>query len=237
MGGGVEQRAAERPRPRVMKHMSEQVWVFSLGRAVAAWRETQQGAEHSALHSQLFTPGPFSARCSVISDRTCSCFDLLSGLQLPPPHFNRQLEQDVHHLLWTKEPNFDPTSKGTHTTAKPWINKHAIHNPKRSNKRVPSLGLGLIDWESHCSALRIKWILNYLNATRGPWKSVLDAWLARPEMGRASICTSTRSSQLIRAIDTKPSLPPFWAEAVKEFKRLKLNRIKDSDANHRSQPL
>jgi len=62
----VEQRAAERPRPRVMKHMSEQVWVFSLGRAVAAWRETQQGAEHSALHSQLFTPGPFSARCSVV---------------------------------------------------------------------------------------------------------------------------------------------------------------------------
>eukprot|EP00962_Isochrysis_galbana_P019244 scaffold5603_cov125-Isochrysis_galbana.AAC.4 len=29
----------------------------------------------------------------------------------------------------------------------------------------------------------IKWILNYLNATRGPWKSVLDAWLARPCWG------------------------------------------------------
>eukprot|EP00962_Isochrysis_galbana_P044239 scaffold17108_cov139-Isochrysis_galbana.AAC.1 len=126
-----------------------------------------------------------------------------------------------------KEPIFDPTGKGTPTTAKPWINKHVLHNPKRSNKRAPSLGLGLIDWESHCSALRIKWILNYLylNATPGPWKSVLDAWLARPEMGRASICicTFTHSSQLIRAIDTKPSLPPFWAEAVKEFvKRLKL---------------
>lgn len=66
MGGGVEQRAAERPRPRVMKHMSEQVWVFSLGRAVAAWRETQQGAEHSALHNQLSTPDPFSAMCSVV---------------------------------------------------------------------------------------------------------------------------------------------------------------------------
>jgi len=52
---------------------------------------------------------------------------------LPPPHFNRQLKQDVHHLLWTKEPDFDPTGKGTPTTAKPWINKHAIHNPKRSN--------------------------------------------------------------------------------------------------------
>eukprot|EP00962_Isochrysis_galbana_P018103 scaffold5213_cov113-Isochrysis_galbana.AAC.5 len=114
---------------------------------------------------------------------------------LPPPHdFNRQLKQDVHHLLWTKEPDFDPTGKGTPTTAKPWINKHAIHNPKRSNKHAPNLGLGLIAWESHCSALRIKWILNYLNATRGPWKSVLDAWLARPEMGRASICTSTHSS-------------------------------------------
>eukprot|EP00962_Isochrysis_galbana_P036851 scaffold12812_cov138-Isochrysis_galbana.AAC.3 len=70
------------------------------------------------------------------------------------PHFNRQLKQDVHHLIWTKEPDFDPTGKGTLTTAKPWINKHAIHNPKRSNKRAPNLGLGLIDWESHCSALR-----------------------------------------------------------------------------------
>jgi hypothetical protein len=113
----------------------------------------------------------------------------------------------------------------------------AVHNPKKANDHAPNLGLGLKDWESHCVALRIKWILNYLDASQGPWKLVLDAWLARPKMGRASICTSTHTSQLIKAIDNKPSLPPFWIEAVKEFRLMKLNRIDDSDANHRSQPL
>eukprot|EP00962_Isochrysis_galbana_P000332 scaffold96_cov124-Isochrysis_galbana.AAC.2 len=40
-----------------------------------------------------------------------------------------------------------------------------------------------------------------------------------------------------QSVRHKTEPPPFWAEAVKEFRGLTLNRINDSDANHRSQPL
>jgi hypothetical protein len=143
----------------------------------------------------------------------------------------------MKHLVWAKEHNFERNEKGSTTSAKPWMCKQAIHNPKKASDHAPTFGLGLIDWESHCKALRVKWILNYLNASKGPWKTVLDAWLARPDMGRASICTSTHSSQLLAALDNKPSLPPFWVEAVKEFRSNNLNRIADHESNHRSQPL
>jgi hypothetical protein len=156
---------------------------------------------------------------------------------LPPVYLQLQLSQDVKHLVWAKEHNFERSEKGSTTASKAWMCKQAIHNLKKEADHAPNLGLGLIDWGSNCKALRVKWILNYLNASKGPWKTVLGAWLARPDMGRASICTSTHSSPLLAALDNRPSLPPFWVEAVKEFRANKLNRIADHESNHRSQPL
>jgi hypothetical protein len=121
------------------------------------------------------------------------------------------------------------------------LNHGYANNPfiERAKDHVPNLGLGLIDWDSHCKAIRVHWILNYLNASQGSWKTVLDAWLARPDMGRASICTSTNSSQLLAALDgsNRPSIPSFWRAAVKEFRANKFNRVSDHESNHRSQPL
>jgi hypothetical protein len=62
---------------------------------------------------------------------------------LPPHHFQKQLSQDVHHLVWAKEHDFERSEKGSTTVAKPWIRKQAIHNPKRTKNHAPSLGLGL----------------------------------------------------------------------------------------------
>jgi hypothetical protein len=119
--------------------------------------------------------------------------------------------------VWAKEHDSERSEKGSTTAAKPWIRKQAIHNPKKTKHHAPNLGLGLIDRDSYCKANRVHWILNYLNASQGPWKCVLDAWLARPDMGRASICTSTNSSQLLAALDgsNRLSIPPFWRKKFK----------------------
>jgi hypothetical protein len=87
---------------------------------------------------------------------------------LPPNHFQKHLSQDVHHLVWAKEHDFERSEKGSTTVAKPWIRKQAIHNPKRTKNHAPNVGLGLIDWGSHCKSIRVRWILNYLNASQGP---------------------------------------------------------------------
>jgi hypothetical protein len=52
----------------------------------------------------------------------------------------------------------------------------AISNPRRALKGKDNiykdwaLGLGLLDLEAHTAAIRIKWLLNYLDATDPPWK-------------------------------------------------------------------
>eukprot|EP00962_Isochrysis_galbana_P025977 scaffold8019_cov133-Isochrysis_galbana.AAC.9 len=44
---------------------------------------------------------------------------------------------DKYHLLWTKERDFDPTGKGTPTTAKPWINKHTRYTTPSAPTSAP----------------------------------------------------------------------------------------------------
>jgi hypothetical protein len=69
---------------------------------------------------------------------------------LTPAYFQHQLSQDVKHLVWTKEHIFERSEKRSTISAKPWMCKQAIHNPKKASDHAPNIGLGLIDWESHC---------------------------------------------------------------------------------------
>ena len=91
--------------------------------------------------------------------------------------------------------------------------------------RRRKLGLGLIDWESHVKAIQIKWLLNYRDATRGEWKLLLDAWLARHETARGGPFTSVPLKKLIKSTTQRASaLPPFWVSALKALRDLPLTQ-------------
>jgi hypothetical protein len=65
--------------------------------------------------------------------------------------------------------------------------------------------------------------VNYLNASQGPWNGVLDAWLARPDMGRAwgeypyarPPTARSFSPHWTAAIDSAP--PPFGEQRSKNL--------------------
>jgi len=64
----------------------------------------------------------------------------------------------------------------------------------------------------------VKWALNYLDASDGQWKLILDVWLARYRFGRAHIILNTPLDKLIAPINKNnaeaSSLPDFWKEAI-----------------------
>eukprot|EP00962_Isochrysis_galbana_P053726 scaffold25253_cov118-Isochrysis_galbana.AAC.3 len=89
----------------------------------------------------------------------------------PPDRFIEGLESDVYHLLWSKDHDFEVDAIGSTTKHRPYIKHTAVYN-KRKN-----FGVGLLDLKNHARALRVKWALNYLDASDGQWKLILDVWL------------------------------------------------------------
>jgi hypothetical protein len=94
---------------------------------------------------------------------------------LPPEWFDKALAKDVKKLLWEKEIDADTHSVGATTSKRGWIIESALHNPRSAKGKSPhSLGIGLLDWTAHAAAIRIKWLLNYIDGRQAPWKLVLD---------------------------------------------------------------
>lgn len=89
----------------------------------------------------------------------------------PPDWFNKEIKEDIEKLIWDRQIEFDPDQGGSTKFSRPWIKKSAIYHPKKLNERGEGLGLGLIDWESHCSAIIISWLLKYRDATDAPGKA------------------------------------------------------------------
>ena len=57
--------------------------------------------------------------------------------------------------------------------------------------RKTQLGLGVLHWELHLKAIRIHWLAQrYMDGKRGPWKTLLDNWFARSEIGRGALFVS-----------------------------------------------
>jgi hypothetical protein len=73
----------------------------------------------------------------------------------PCPWFNENLIADLTKLMWDRYIEFDPEEEGSVKESRPWIEKTAIHLPRRLNKKGEGLGLGLLDWESHCAAISV----------------------------------------------------------------------------------
>ena len=68
--------------------------------------------------------------------------------------------------------------------------------------RKTQLGLGVLHWELHLKAIRIHWLAQrYMDGKRGPWKTLLDNWFARSEIGRGALFDA-RTADCTRAISS-----------------------------------
>lgn len=148
---------------------------------------------------------------------------------LPPPWFNKCLKSDIDKLLWDRQIEFDPEHEGSTKHSRAWMKSSAIYHPKRLNDKGEGLGLGLIDWESHCSAIRISWLFKYRDATDAPWKNVLDAWFANTIHDRGAIFTTLPSAELTAHLDPinasigiTSHLSKFWKAGLEDLR----NKIK-----------
>jgi hypothetical protein len=110
--------------------------------------------------------------------------------------------------------------------------------PVRQKKGQPGLGLGLLNWTDHVTALHSKWIMAYLNASDAPWKFALDAWFSRSPMGRGGILTNISIKEFkwrltMRAGESE--LPSFWRIALRSIRMLTL--IRDKITRESQRPL
>jgi hypothetical protein len=130
---------------------------------------------------------------------------------IPPGRVIEGLEEDVYHLLWSKDHEFDVETIGTNTKDGPYIKNTAVYSERRWNQDT-GLGIGLLDLRNHAKALRVKWALRYLNASDGPWK-LLDKWLARSIFKRANIISQRPADRLVgpmnRRSGNESQLPAF----------------------------
>eukprot|EP00962_Isochrysis_galbana_P006068 scaffold1640_cov111-Isochrysis_galbana.AAC.29 len=100
-----------------------------------------------------------------------------------------------------------------------------------------SLGIGLLDWNSHIKAMRVKWLLTYLDASVSTWKLILDCWFARTSLGRAAILTSIPAKVLTKSMRGNIALPQFWSQALDALHELKLTQTSLSRDGMLSQPI
>jgi hypothetical protein len=118
----------------------------------------------------------------------------------PPPWFNEHLKKDVATLIWDRKIDFDPEKEGSTQESQSWIKKTFIHLPRRMNKTGEGLGLGLLDWDAHCAAISVSWLLKYRDATAADapwkWKRVLDLWLVNTILDRGAPFSSLNKHEL-----------------------------------------
>ena len=77
----------------------------------------------------------------------------------------------------------------------------------------------------HVRALQLTWLHKYLDASRGPWKELLDEWLGRWREGRGAFLSTIPYAQLVSSnTGRQGALPGFWRQAIKVAKSLTLVR-------------
>ena len=156
-------------------------------------------------------------RAMIAGSLVYSRFRYYVQAMVMPTHIHAAIEATVQSLVWNRDLDFDPDKVGDNLTSRRWMRMEAQFRPKHE------LGLGLLDWRSHVKALHCKAVLQYINATRGEYKLILDYWLARGSMGRGGICTDVPLKRLT-ASATKGRhccIPIFWRKALKSFRELK----------------
>ena len=150
----------------------------------------------------------YRGRVMLVNSMIYSRFRYWTQVMVIPEDINEWIKQDAHELIWAKDPIFDAGEEGSQVVSHRRIKEHAAKGKWRKG------GLGILEWDEHLKSLRRKWIIRYLDATRGEWKQILDWWLNRHHgEGRGIV---------IGRGDVPEAPNEFWTRAVAEIDQLEL---------------
>jgi hypothetical protein len=128
------------------------------------------------------------------------------------------IESDAQALVWSREVDFDAAEVGTAAQFRRWMKKNS-----QFGNRKQDLGVGLLPWKLHVDSLQVNWLLNYIDATRGDWKLLLDFWFARGHEDRGTMFSRIKKGDLIKSSTKRVcALPRFWVDAVGALKQINL---------------
>ena len=171
-------------------------------------------------HAHLTTVGRNMLANSMIYGR----FRYYIQAMKPPDKLMEQVESDAQALIWGGETYFDPEKKGTELVRRRFMKKQSQYANRKED-----LGASVMKWTDHVKAIQAKWILNYLDATRGPWKDILDRWFAREAEDRGAVLTTIRPKDLCKSAGCLESqLPGFWRAALNSIRELPLTPAQPS---------
>ena len=123
-------------------------------------------------------------------------------------------------MIWDRTVEFDADDAGTKTKFRRWMKAGAQYGD-----RTHDLGIGVLPWRSHVKALQVNWIQKYRDASRGEWKSLLDAWFARFPEGRGAVYTSRSVKELTASTTGRASsLPAFWVSALSALREIGVHK-------------
>eukprot|EP00965_Chrysotila_dentata_P171471 5658899-Pleurochrysis_carterae.AAC.1 len=119
----------------------------------------------------------------------------ISKAVLIPKEILDYIEEDVHSLIWDRDPSLDEDKLGSSKHGKRYMKNDCQYNHKLR------LGIGLLNFANHLRALQVNWILKYLDSSQAPWKSVLDKWLCRNTRDRGSVLQKIPTQELFKPLE------------------------------------
>ena len=151
-------------------------------------------------------------RVMVANSMVYSRFRYWTQVMMMPEEIIDWLEEDVHELIWAKDPLFESGQEGQDQQAKRKIKEGAAKLAWRKG------GIGMLDWREHLKSLRKKWAVRYLNHERGAWKEALDWFVCMGNTIGRGILMGTGS------LPTGPNA--FWDAVMEDFRDLKPERTR-----------
>lgn len=132
-----------------------------------------------------------------------------------PKDIVKAIGEDAQAVIWGKGQKFVEEELGTDLNGRRMMINEAQYLPQAE------MGGGVIHWEGHVKALAGHWILRYLDASSGPWKQLLDLWLAREHEGRGAALTNIKISEITKSLTYRAgALPRFWTKAIEAIREL-----------------
>ena len=156
-------------------------------------------ARWSAIFSQTLR-----GRVMIANAMIYSRFRYWTQVMMMPEEIINWLEEDVHNLIWEKDPHFVSGQEGQTSQAKRKIKRQTACLAWREG------GIGLLVWREHLKSLRRMWAKRYLDQERGAWKEVLDLWICKGH---------TYGRGIIFGTAVTPEAPnAFWENVLKDFR-------------------
>ena len=144
------------------------------------------------------------------------------------PELTTLITNETDELIWGRIPEFTKPDDGkTAAGAMPrrrrrhWLAQLAMYAPKRKG------GAGRARIPAQSRAIQINWVMRYLDATRGDWKSILDHWISpniasNNQSRRDAVLNKANRDQLIKKL---PERLHYWKQALTAFGKLNIVRI------------